>query len=147
MKKFLLTLLLLGACAVSNAQSDSGNPVKSAIFNYLHDNCGYETTYDEDGDIQFTMDDLTYYAIVKRSDKVSFVEFRIAFKAEKPLDELLRIANQFNSSHYLCKCTAETGRFQISMEFVATTSFMALIQTKQALHWFPVWIDALNDEF
>ena len=145
MKKLLLTLLLVGACAVSNAQSD--NPIKSTIFNYLHDSCGYKTAYDQDGDIQFTMDDLTYYAIVKRNSDVSFVEFRIAFEAEKPLDELLRIANKFNNSHYLCKCTAETGRFQISMEFVAQTSVQALMQTKQALHWFPIWIDALSEEF
>lgn len=145
MKKILLTLLLLGACAATPAQSQER--IKTEIFSFLRNDCGYETSYDRDGDIQFTMDELVYYAIVKTLENYSLVEFRIAFDAEKPLGELLQIANRFNNSHYLCKCTAEEGRFQVSMEFAAETTAQALFQTKQALHWYPIWIEALSEEF
>lgn len=147
MKKFLFSLLLLfGGCAAASAQSY--DRIKTEIFNYLSDDCGYETLYDEDNDIQFTMDDLVYYAIVKTVDEgYSLVEFRVAFEAENPVGTLLRIANDFNLSHYLGKCTVDSGRFQISMEFAAETTAQALFQTRQALHWFPTWIDTLSQKF
>lgn len=144
MKKILLTLLFLAGFATSNAQSD--DPVKSIIYNYLDDTCGYEPTYDQDGDIRFTMDGLIYYAIIKTTDDVSFVEFRISFESEKSLTELLTIANDYNRSKYLCKCSAKPGSFQISMEFAVSTNVQALVQTQLALHWFPVWIEQISEK-
>ena len=144
MKKILLTLLFLAGFATSNAQS--GNPIKSIIYTYLNDNCGYETEYDQDGDIRFTMDGYVYTAIFKTIDDVTFVEFRITFKSEKPFNELLTTANDINRSKYLCKCSAEQGRFRISVEFVASTNVQALFQTKQILYWFPLWIEEFSEE-
>lgn len=146
MKKLVLTLLLiLGGYAVSDAQNS--DRIKSAIFSYLHDECGYETSYDSDGDIMFTMNDLVYYAIVKETGETySFVEIRIAFESEKPIGELLEIANKYNKTHYLCKCSAEPNSFNISMEFAAPTTVQAMLQTRIALRWFPVWIDNIEED-
>lgn len=147
MKKLLLTLLML-LCGYSASNVQSNDRIKSAVFTYLHDDCGYETVYDSDGDIQFTMDDLVYYAIIKMTDEgYALAEFRIVFESNESLDELLTIANDINRSKYLCKCMAEPGRFQISMEFAAANTAQALFQTEQALHWFPIWIEDIKDKF
>lgn len=144
MKKILLTLLLI-FCGFSASNAQSNNRIKTTIFSYLQNTCGYETSYDADGDIQFTMDDFIYYAIIKTLDDYSLVEFRIVFDSEVPIDELLEIANNFNRTKYLCKCSAAPGEFQISVEFAADTTVQALYQTKIALHWFPVWIESLQE--
>ena len=99
MKKILLTLLFLAGFATSNAQS--GNPIKSIIYTYLNDNCGYETEYDQDGDIRFTMDGYVYNDIFKTIDDVTFVELGITFKSKKPFKELLTTANEINRKKYL----------------------------------------------
>lgn len=144
MKKILLTLLLV-FCVFSASKAQSNDRIKTTIFSYLQNECGYETHYDADGDIQFTMDDLIYYVIIKTLDDYSLVEIRIAFESEESTDRLLSIANDFNRSNYLCKCSAEPGSFQISVEFAVSTTVQALSQTGIALQWFPVWIESLQE--
>lgn len=144
MKKILLTLLLLfTGVAASSARNDDPNDIESTLFDYLYER-GYNPAYDEDDDIVFTKDDLICYAICSSNETFSLIEFRIIFDSEKSFDELLRVANTLNREKYLCKCTVEPGRFQISIEFATSSVAQAILQTERALFWMSVCIESLN---
>lgn len=142
MKKILLSLLLLfTGVAVSNARSDVPNDIRSALFEYLSVS-GHDPSYDEDDDILFLMGDLLCYAICSSPENdYLMVEIRLCIESEQSLDDLLRVANVFNRKLNLCKCSVEPGRFQISMEFAASSVAQVRLQTEQALIRMPAWMD------
>lgn len=148
MKKLVLALLMtlctLGALRAQSLQSD--------IMSFLRTE-GYAPSYDSDGDIQFKKEGYLYYVIVKDiDDGYSYVEVRVPFGiSDMSLSELQNIASELNTAKFLCKCSAYRDDsdgdniFQISMEFVASTSSQARYQMKHALRLMPVWISAFEE--
>ena len=146
MKKLLLALLLLfTGIATANAQSDDN--IRSNIFDYLYER-GYNVGYDKDDDIVFTKDDdLTYYFVrVSSAEDCLIVSIRHHLESDWTYDDLVQVANEFNRRQYLSKCSAQPGRFQISIEFVTSSVAQAILQTRRALFWISDCISSLNGE-
>lgn len=147
MKKFALVLLMsFCACCILQAQD-----TKSDIMSYLR-NEGYAPSYDSDGYIVFKIEGYAYYALVRDNEDYSLVEIRAQFRTEdKSLSELYQIANDFNLSKYLCKCSAYRNNngdniCSISMEFVTSSASMTNYQMGRVLRLLPGCVDDLLNE-
>ena len=147
MKKFALVLLMsFCACCALQAQD-----TKSDLMSYLR-NEGYAPSYDSDGDIVFKIEGYAYYALVRDNEDYSLVEIRAQFRTEdKSLSELYQIANDFNLSKYLCKCSADRNNngdnvCSISMEFVTSSASMTNYQMGHVLRLLPGCVDDLLNE-
>ncbi len=147
MKKLAFTLLfaLAGICTLSaqNTQSD--------IMSYLRTE-GYAPQIDQDGDVMFKVQGLTWYAIVKEiaDDGFAYVEIRVPFGTTSSLTTLTRAATDLNRQKYLCKCIAfsdgsEENTFQVGMEFATASRANTELQMKLAIDLIPNWIDEVSD--
>ncbi len=148
MKKFTLTLLiLLGTIYTLAAQQN----VKEDIFAYLRSE-GYVPSYDDDGDIQFKMEGIGYYAIVKElaDEGYAYVEVMANFSTDTPYETLLTLCNELNRTKYVCKCLAyeneDDNVFAAAMEFITGSSADTRFQMKHALRLLPVWLSALEEQ-
>lgn len=147
MKKLAFTLLLLftGICTLSaqNTQSD--------IMSWLRTE-GYVPQIDQDGDIMFKVQGLTWYAIVKEipEDGFAYVELRIPFGTTTALETLTQTATDLNRQKYLCKCIAfpsddGNNTFQVGMEFATSSTANTEFQMQLALDLIPIWIIEASD--
>ncbi|HJC18137.1 YbjN domain-containing protein [uncultured Alistipes sp.] len=138
MKKLALLLLML-FCAAGTLRAQN---VKSDVMSYLR-NEGYAPSYDEDGDVKFKVQGYTYYVLSKDSGMgYTYVEVRIQFATDRSVDELVSLANDYNHNKYICKYVAYPdsegdGVFQISMEFITSSTAQTNYQMGHALRLLP----------
>lgn len=148
MKKITLTLLILmGTICTLSAQQN----VKEDIFYYLRQE-GYVPSYDQDGDIKFKMEGIGYYVLVKEiaDDGYAYVEVMASFGSDTSYDTLLAVANEFNRSKYVCKCSIyrqdDENVFTVAMEFMTDSRTNTEFQMTRALRLLPVWIEAFENK-
>lgn len=147
MKKFTFTLLfLLGAVFTLSAQQT----VKDDVFAYLK-NEGYVPHYDKDGDIEFKMEGIGYYALVKEvaGENYAYVEVMANFSTDTAFYTLMDISNEFNQNKYVCKCMVyeneDDNVFLVAMEFITGSRAETEFQMGHALRLLPGWIAAFRD--
>lgn len=145
MKKLTLLLLML-FCAAGTLRAQN---VKSDVMSYLR-NEGYAPSYDEDGDVMFKVQGYTYYAITRDSGMGhSYVEVRVQFATDQPLDKLIAMANDLNRNKYICKYTAYENNgendFQFGVEFIASSAAQVNYMMGHALRLLPSEVDSVID--
>lgn len=145
MKKLTLLLLML-FCAAGTLRAQN---VKSDVMSYLR-NEGYAPSYDEDGDVMFKVQGYTYYAFTRDSGMGhSYVEVRVQFATDQPLDKLIAMANDLNRNKYICKYTAYENNgenvFQFGVEFIASSAAQVNYMMGHALRLLPSEVDSVID--
>ena len=145
MKKLTLILLLL-FCAAGTLRAQE---LKPDIMSYLRSD-GYAPSYDEDGDVQFKVEGYTYYAITRDSGMgYSYVEVRVQFATDQPLDKLITMANDLNRGKYVCKYTAYENDgenvFQFGVEFIASTTAQVNYMMGHVLRLLPSEVNSVID--
>lgn len=147
MKKFTLTLLLLlGGIPALFAQQT----VQNDIFAFLKQE-GYVPALDKDSDIQFKVQGVVCYAIVKQvaDENYAYVEVMANFSTDVSCEKLLAIANDMNQNKFVCKCSAypngDENIYTVAMEFVTDSRANTEFQMSHALRLLPGWIEVFSD--
>lgn len=147
MKKLTLALLLLlGTAPALFAQQT----VQNDILAFLKRE-GYVPSLDQDSDIQFKIQGVRYYTIVKQitNEDYAYVEVMANFSTEAPYEKLLEIANDMNQNKFVCKCSAyrngEENVFTVAMEFITDSRTTTEYQMSHALRLLPGWVDVFNN--
>lgn len=153
MKKIILFLMLcIGGISVAQTQDD--HRMQSFVMTYLQGK-GYTASYDENNDIIFEKDGLSYYIIFHQNLVIypttgtyTHIQVILTVRSQKPFSELIRYANDCNSQHY-GKFTAYSNNgengFQAIIESVASTGGQAVYQIKYALQMFPAIVEDLKE--
>ena len=79
----------------------------------------------------------------------SYVEVRVQFATDQPLDKLITMANDLNRGKYVCKYTAYENDgenvFQFGVEFIASTTAQVNYMMGHVLRLLPSEVNSVID--
>lgn len=152
MKKMFLTLLLSAAATVLFAQTLSVGTVRKQAEAYLREE-GYAPATDDDGDLYFKVQGISYFLSLKAMDDGSVLgEFYALFSTETPYAKILEGCNAENCNRSVIKYCAylvdgSKTRYTIGYEFFCNPGTPIRSFLKDAISLLPSLVQEFHNTY